>query len=65
MQVYTEDRFRGRVFSADFGLCMLGISASSYLAGLAIDLGVNPRTFAIAAIGVVMFHAYRPRGPWR
>ena len=53
LQVYTEDRFRGRVFSADYGLCMLGISASSYLAGVAIDLGVPPRTFAVA-IGLVM-----------
>ena len=54
LQVYTEDRFRGRVFSADYGLCMLGISASSYLAGVAIDFGIPPRTFAVA-IGLVMF----------
>ena len=47
LQIYTEDRFRGRVFSADYGLCMLGISASSYLAGVAIDLGVPPRAFAV------------------
>jgi hypothetical protein len=47
LQIYTEDRFRGRVFSADYGLCMLGISASSYLAGVAIDLGVPARTFAV------------------
>ncbi len=53
LQVYTEDRFRGRVFSADFGICMLGISASSYLAGVAIDLGVPPRAFAVA-VGLVM-----------
>ena len=53
LQIYTEDRFRGRVFSADFGICMLGISASSYLAGVALDLGVSPRAFAIA-IGLVM-----------
>jgi predicted MFS family arabinose efflux permease len=53
LQIYTEDRFRGRVFSADFGICMLGISASSYLAGVAIDFGVPPRAFA-AAIGLVM-----------
>jgi MFS family permease len=53
LQIYTEDRFRGRVFSADYGLCMLGISASSYLAGAAIDLGVPPRAFAVA-IGLVM-----------
>jgi MFS family permease len=53
LQVYTADRFRGRVFAADFGLCMLGISASSYLAGAALDLGVAPRTFALA-MGAVM-----------
>ena len=48
LQIYTEDRFRGRVFAADFGICMLTISVSSYLAGVALDLGVPPRTFAIA-----------------
>jgi hypothetical protein len=32
---------------------MLGISASSYLAGVAIDFGVPPRAFAVA-IGLVM-----------
>src|SRR5205823_2557775 len=53
LQMYTEDRFRGRVFSADYGLCMLGISASSYLAGVAIDLGVPARTFAVI-VGCVM-----------
>ena len=53
LQIYTEDRYRGRVFSADFGICMLGISASSYLAGVALDLGVPPRVFAVA-IGLVM-----------
>ena len=53
LQIYTEDRFRGRVFSADFGICMLAISASSYLAGVAVDLGVPPRAFAVG-IGLVM-----------
>ena len=53
LQVYTADRFRGRVFAADYGLCMLGISASSYAAGVAIDLGVPVRTFAIG-MGCVM-----------
>jgi predicted MFS family arabinose efflux permease len=60
LQLYTEDRFRGRVFAADYGLCMLGISASSYLAGVAIDLGVPVRTLAIA-IGLVML---APAGVW-
>ncbi len=53
LQIYTEDRFRGRVFAADFGICMLTISASSYLAGLSLDLGVSPRCFALA-MGVLM-----------
>ena len=39
LQIYTDDRFRGRVFSADFGLCTLAISASSYLAGVFLDVG--------------------------
>jgi len=53
LQIYTDDRFRGRVFSADYGLCMLTISVSSYLAGVAIDFGVAPQAFAIG-LGVAM-----------
>jgi MFS family permease len=53
LQIYTEDRFRGRVFSADLGICTLVMSASSYLAGAAIDFGVSPRALAVA-IGLVM-----------
>jgi MFS family permease len=53
LQCCTEDRFRGRVFAADFGMCMLTISASSYAAGVALDLGVPVRAFAMA-IGVAM-----------
>jgi MFS family permease len=53
LQIYSNDRFRGRVFAADYGFCMLTISVSSYLAGVAIDLGVPARTFA-AGIGFAM-----------
>ncbi len=53
LQIYTTDRFRGRVFATDYGLCMLGISASCYVAGAAIDRGVAARTFAVA-IGIAM-----------
>jgi predicted MFS family arabinose efflux permease len=53
LQIYTEDRFRGRVFAADYGLCMLAISAGSYMAGVAIDLGVPARTCA-TVLGFVM-----------
>jgi hypothetical protein len=53
LQIYTDDRHRGRVFAADYGLCMLGIAASSYSAGMAMDMGVGPRTFA-AVVGASM-----------
>jgi len=53
LQTYTEDRFRGRVFAADYGLCTLGISVSSYLAGVFLDVGVPPRVFAVA-LGLAM-----------
>jgi hypothetical protein len=53
LQVHTEDQFRGRVFSADYGLCTLTVAASSYLAGVALDFGIAPRMFAIM-LGLVM-----------
>jgi MFS family permease len=46
MQIYTGDRFRGRVFSAELSLFTVTIAASSYLAGLAIDWSVPPRVTA-------------------
>jgi len=46
LQQQTEDRFRGRVFSTDYALFSLTVSAVSYLAGLAIDLGLGLRTLA-------------------
>ena len=57
LQFYTGDRFRGRVFAADLGLCMLGISASSYLAGVALDMGVTARAFAVGMGGVMLVPA--------
>ncbi len=60
LQLCTEDRYRGRVFAAEFGLCMLTISASGYLAGVALDLGASPRTFA-ALLGLLMLI---PAGAW-
>jgi predicted MFS family arabinose efflux permease len=53
LQFYTTDRFRGRVFATEFGLCMLTISAGSYLAGLVIDQGAPARAVS-AAIGAAM-----------
>jgi hypothetical protein len=48
LQLNTEDRFRGRVFAADFGLNMLSASVSAYLTGFAVDHGMALRTTALA-----------------
>jgi predicted MFS family arabinose efflux permease len=53
LQKQTEDRFRGRVFSAEFAFSMLALAISSFAAGQAVDRGVDPRTVA-AATGVIM-----------
>ena len=47
LQIYTDDRFRGRVFSAELSLFTVTIAASSYLAGLAMDWSVPPRATAM------------------
>jgi MFS family permease len=48
LQYQTEDRFRGRVFSADFGFLVLTMSLVTWLAGIAIDLGFSVRTLSTA-----------------
>ena len=48
LQLNSEDQFRGRVFAADFGLCMIAIAVTSYASSAAIDAGVSLR--ALAAI---------------
>ena len=58
LQQCTEDRFRGRVFSAELGLLMLAISSSGYLAGTAIDFGIAPRTFAIGVGAAMLLPAF-------
>ena len=60
LQFYTGDRFRGRVFAAENGLFMLTISASSYAAGAALDLGTPARLLAIA-LGAAML---APAAAW-
>lgn len=54
LQRLTEDRFRGRVFSAELGCNMLSISLAGYLAGRLIDSGVSVRTAALVT-GLAMF----------
>jgi predicted MFS family arabinose efflux permease len=53
LQKRTEDRFRGRVFSAEFAISMLALSLSSFAAGRAVDAGISVRMVAVAT-GVVM-----------
>jgi MFS family permease len=47
LQKNTEDKFRGRVFSADLGLNTMMVSLTSYLAGVFIDAGVPVRHYAL------------------
>ncbi len=53
LQLNTDDKFRGRVFSAELGLAMLTLAIGAYLTGFAIDRGIAPRTVAIAT-GIFM-----------
>ena len=49
LQLQSEDKFRGRVFSADLGLCMFTIAAGAYLAGRFADAGFAARHVASVA----------------
>ena len=54
LQLHTSDRYRGRVFSADLGLCMLAISVTAWLASVAADAQIPVRWLA-AATAIAMF----------
>jgi MFS family permease len=47
LQMNVDDRFRGRVFSAELGLSMLTLAAGAYLTGILLDHGVAPRAVAL------------------
>src|ERR1700734_2089378 len=53
LQLHPDDRFRGRVFSADLGFSMFTIAAGAYLCGRLLDDGVAARTVATYT-GLVM-----------
>jgi predicted MFS family arabinose efflux permease len=53
LQKQTDDRFRGRVFSAEFAFSMLTLAVSSFAAGRFVDRGIDARTVAVAT-GVLM-----------
>jgi predicted MFS family arabinose efflux permease len=60
LQLNTEDKFRGRVFSAELGLSMLTLAIGAYLTGFFLDRGVSPRMVATAT-GLIML---APAGLW-
>jgi hypothetical protein len=49
LQLQSDDKFRGRVFSADLGLAMLTIAAGAYVAGRFVDWGFAARHVASVA----------------
>ena len=49
LQLNSDDQFRGRVFSADLGICMATISLTAYGAAAGVDAGVPVRTLAACA----------------
>ncbi len=57
LQLYSDDRFRGRVFSADLGLCMATISVTAWLASTAIDAAIPVRLLAAATGAVILIPA--------
>ncbi len=46
LHLYSDDRYRGRVFAADLSFCMLSIAVSAFIAGFATDAGVPARVLA-------------------
>jgi MFS family permease len=55
LQLNTDDRFRGRIFAADFGIAMAVIALSAWLSGEAIDSGVSPRVVAsVVGAGMII-----------
>jgi MFS family permease len=53
LQFNTEDRFRGRVFSADLAFSMLTIAIGAYVCGIFLDGGVSARVVA-STTGLIM-----------
>jgi len=53
LQLQSDDKFRGRVFAADLGLCMLTIATGAFLAGRLVDWGFAARNVA-SFTGVLM-----------
>ncbi len=72
LQFQAEDRFRGRVFSADFAFLVVSMSVASYSAGVFVDRGISVREVAFvtgllalipALVWVGLLRLWRDRGP--
>ncbi|HEY5162558.1 MAG TPA: MFS transporter, partial [Terriglobales bacterium] len=57
LQLNSDDQFRGRVFSADLGLCMAAIALTAYVASAMVDAGVPLRTLAAYTGGFLVIPA--------
>ena len=57
LQLQTEDRFRGRVFSAEFAFGVVTMSLSSYTAGIFVDRSVPVAVVAYATGVAVLIPA--------
>jgi MFS family permease len=57
IQHQTEDRFRGRVFSADFAFLVAAMTISTWLAGSAVDAGVGVRTVSLSVGALILIPA--------
>jgi hypothetical protein len=57
LQFHTEDRFRGRVFSADLGLGSFTFAVTAYLAGRFLDAGISARMVATSTGALMLVPA--------
>ena len=53
LQLHTEDRFRGRVFSADLGLASFTFASTAFLSGRFMDMGISARMVSTGT-GILM-----------
>jgi len=57
LQMNTDDRFRGRVFSADLSVLTLMMAISTFSAGRILDAGISARELAVGVGLTVMLPA--------
>jgi len=57
LQLHTDDRFRGRVFSADLGLASLTFATTAYACGRLLDIGISARTVATGTGALMLIPA--------